>query len=261
MLTLTTCQAAIAEPFCAALACYINDQPGPTQFINDIGWPQRQAMLKAGEVDAGWICGLTYARWSAEDKPVQLLAAPIPKGQRYQGKPVYFSDVVVRADSSYTSFAGLKGARWAYNEPGSHSGYNITRWALARMGATSGFFGSATQSGSHQRSLEMILDGSIDASAIDSTVLELVLLQHPERASQIRIIEALGPSPIPPWVARHDLPAELFNNLRDILCNMHQHPQGKALLIAGHLEGFAAVTDSNYDPIRQMASEAEQVVW
>jgi phosphonate transport system substrate-binding protein len=262
MLTIITCQAAIAEPFCAALTRYINDQLGPAKFINDIDWPLRQMKLKAGEIDIGWVCGLTYVRWNAESTPpVKLLAAPVHLGNRYEGKPVYFSDVVVRADSPHTTFADLKGARWAYNEPGSHSGYNVTRWALARMGATSGFFGSAIQSGSHQRSLEMILDGTIDASAIDSTVLELVLLQTPELATRIRIIDSLGPSPVPPWVVRHDTPLDLFTTLQNLLCTMHQHPQGKAVLISGHLAAFAPVTDSDYEPTRQMAHEADQVTW
>jgi ABC-type phosphate/phosphonate transport system substrate-binding protein len=30
-------------------------------------------------------------------------------------------------DSPYRTFADLQGCRWAYNEPNSHSGYNITR--------------------------------------------------------------------------------------------------------------------------------------
>lgn len=262
MLTLTTCQAAVAEPFCAALVRYINDRLGPTTFINEISWQERKAKLKAGEIEVGWVCGLTYAQWSAEpNPPIQLLAAPVQLGKRYNNRPVYFSDVVVRADSPYRSFADLRGARWAYNEPGSHSGYNVTLSALARLGATSGFFSSAIQSGAHQRSLEMILDSTIDASAIDSTVLELVLIANPALASQIRIIDSLGPSPIPPWVASHSLPPEQLTALRDLFCNMHLDPQGKAILTAGHLESFAAVTDADYDPIRQMAKEADRVSW
>lgn len=262
MLTLTTCQAAIAEPFCAALGHYVNDRLGPTTFIGDISWQERKANLKTGEIDVGWVCGLTYAQWSAEpNPPVQLLAAPIPLGSRYANRPVYFSDVVVRADSPYRSFAELRGARWAYNEPGSHSGYNVTLSALARLGANSGFFSSAIQSGAHQRSLEMILAGSIEASAIDSTVLELVLIANPTLASQIRIIDTLGPSPIPPWVTSRTLPPEQFTALRDLLCSMHLDPQGKAILSAGHLESFAVVTDADYDPIRQMAMEADMVSW
>jgi ABC-type nitrate/sulfonate/bicarbonate transport system substrate-binding protein len=56
-----------------------------------------------------------------------LLAAPLPAGARYGGKPIYFSDVVVRRDSPYQTFADLRGVTWGYNEPGSQSGYNVVR--------------------------------------------------------------------------------------------------------------------------------------
>ena len=82
------------------------------------------------------------------------------------------SDVIVRADSPFLSFADLRGAVWAYNEPRSHSGYNVVRYHLAAKGMPAAYFGRVVESGSHHNSLQMILQRSIDAAAIDSTVLE-----------------------------------------------------------------------------------------
>jgi phosphonate transport system substrate-binding protein len=94
----------------------------------------------------------------------------LPSGACYKDRPVYFSDVVVRRDSKFHTFADLRGASWAYNEPGSHSGYNVVGYHLATLGEGSGYFGQVVESGAHQVSLQMILDGRIDASAIDSLV-------------------------------------------------------------------------------------------
>ena len=97
--------------------------------------------FEAGEADLGVICGLPYV-WLADQHPapVEPLAAPVLAGGRYGGRPVYFSDVIVRRDSPITSLEELGGCSWAYNEPASHSGHTVTLHALVRMGAQPGFF-------------------------------------------------------------------------------------------------------------------------
>ena len=83
--------------------------------------------FEAGEVDLGVICGLPYV-WLADRRPppVEPLAAPVLAGERYGGRPVYYSDVIVRHDSPITSLEELRGCSWAYNEPASHSGHTVT---------------------------------------------------------------------------------------------------------------------------------------
>ena len=46
------------------------------------------------------------------------------------------------------------------------------RHHLLALGETQGYFSRVVASGAHQRSIQMVLDGAIDASGIDSTVLE-----------------------------------------------------------------------------------------
>jgi phosphonate transport system substrate-binding protein len=182
------------------------------------------------------------------------------RGPRYGGRPIYYSDVVVRHDSPFQSFADLRGASWSYNEPGSQSGYNLIRYHLARLGERSGYFGRVLEAGSHQQSLQMILEGRIDASAIDSLVLELELKLRPEIAPHLRIIDTLGPSPIPPAVVSKRVPGPVKEALRRALWNMHEDPEGRAILEAGMVARFISVSDRQYNPIRRMAREAESVV-
>lgn len=252
-----------AEETCGAIAHYLQHHLQiPVEFVHQIPWQEREQRLDAGEIQIGWICGLPYV-WKA-DEPVanlELLVAPVMRGDRYQNRPVYFSDVVVRQDSPYQSFADLRGTVWAYNEPRSHSGYWLTRSHLATLGETSGYFARVVESGAHQNSLRLLLEGQIDASAIDSTVLETELRQQPTLAEQIRIIDTLGPSPIPPWVIARSLPLDLKQRVRSLFLQMHQDPQGEQMLAAGAIAHFVAVSDADYDPIRQMAERAERVQW
>jgi phosphonate transport system substrate-binding protein len=180
---------------------------------------------------------------------------------RYQQRPIYFSDVVVHQASKYHSFADLRGAVWAYNEPHSHSGYNLTRYHLARLGETGGYFGRVVEAGSHLKALEMVLARQIDATAVDSTVLELALETHPELEAELRLIDTLGPSPIPPWVVTGNLAPELRQAIGRVFWHMHKSAEGRKILRHGQLLKMVRIEDRDYDPIRDMARLARQVSW
>ena len=226
------------------------------EFVDGMPWQERLSEFDAGRIHVCWMCGLPYV-WRA-DRPeatAELLAALVPAEPRYAGRAVYFSDVVVRRDSPWSSFAELEGRTWAYNEETSHSGYNAPRHRLAQMGRDRCFFGRVMATGSHEASLRLLFDGDVDASAVDSTVLELLNRQDPSLAGRLRIIETFGPSPNPPWVIGRTVPHELRVEIRGALLAMAGDPRGRAVLASGMGSRFAIVADSDYDPIRRMAQE------
>lgn len=260
-LRLTTLQSPNSEFIPEAVAGYLAERlERKVDFVADISWQDREAQLDEGEIDIAWICGLPYT-WKAgkADAQVVLLAAPVMAGGRYGGRPVYFSDVVVRQDSRFDSFDDLRGASWAYNEQGSQSGYNITRWTLAQMGEFQDYFGGVVQSGAHEESLRMILAGHIDASAIDSTVLEIELRKHPELEKEIKVIDKWGPSPIPPYVISLGLPVELRQQIRALMLDMARTPEGAEIMAEAQMLAFTSVRDKDYDAIRGMEKLAENV--
>lgn len=217
------------------------------------------AAFASGEVDVGFICGLPYVQLTRHrPAPVELLAAPVLQGERYHDLPIYFSDVIVRRDSPSHVFADLRGCRWAYNDPISHSGYNITRYTLVRLGETHGFFGRVVEAGFHQEALRMVADGRVDASAIDSQVLAIELRDHPDLAARVRIIDTLGPATIQPVVAARHVSATLKDDLRAVLCAIGDDPTARETLDYGFVARFIPVADTDYDDIRMMVAAAEE---
>src|SRR5450631_1513031 len=64
--------------------------------------------LTEGRLAGGFICGLIYTHLTRNSiAPVELSAAPLLLGQRYEQKACYFSDIVVRRDSPFASLADL----------------------------------------------------------------------------------------------------------------------------------------------------------
>jgi phosphonate transport system substrate-binding protein len=219
---------------------------------------ERRRRLDTGDADLAFICGWPYAlRHDRPEPQVELLCAPVMAGPRYGGRPVYFTDVIVRRDHPARSFTDLRGAVWAYNDTGSHSGYNVMRHHLLQLGETRGYFGRVIDAGTHQGSIQMVLDGAIDASGIDSTVLETELARRPEIGAALRTLVTFGPSPIPPVVAARHVEPSLKARLRDLFLGMADDSAGRAVLAPDRVAAFVPMQDGDYDPIREMARRAE----
>lgn len=232
----------------ACIARYVEEKTGhPTTLTVGQSFDQ----IADGQVDVAFMCGLPYATLAESPTcPFELFAAPILHGERYQRRPIYFSDVIVRKESPYTSFDDLRGCIWAYNQKESHSGWNIVYYSLLKRGKTPAFFGQLIETGSHQRSIAHVLNGQADATAIDSQVLAVFLAQNPTAA--LRTIDMLGPSSVPPVVIAKSVDQTLKRNIQEVLLTMHEDPRAANALRSGAIERFVQVCDEGYRDIRQM---------
>jgi phosphonate transport system substrate-binding protein len=213
--------------------------------------------LVDADVDVGFLCSPPYIRLRAlPGDPVEVLAAPVLQGSRFAGTPVYFSDVIVRRDSRFRSFADLRGGSWAYNETDSYSGYWAVRRHLAEMNEEGGFFGLVVEAGFHRRAIRLVAEGRVDAAAIDCQVLELELARQPGLGARLRVIETLGPAPIQPVVAATRLPESLRGELRLMLREIDRDPVAGPVLVRSLVTRFVSAGDADYDPIRAALAAA-----
>jgi phosphonate transport system substrate-binding protein len=204
--------------------------------------------------DVCFVCSLPYLLFAELGHvKMEVVAAPVLIGARYAGRPIYFSDVVVRADSPYGHFADLRGAVWAYNEPFSHSGYLVVWHHLLSRGEGAGFFGQMVEAGFHAEALRMVAEGSVDAAAIDSQVLAIELRDHPELAKRVRTIGSIGPSTIQPVVASAGRLTEAERRtIAAALLTVADHPDARPVMDAALVERFVAVDSDAYDDVRLM---------
>src|SRR5262245_64008995 len=110
-LRLASCMAENSERFCQSVARFIENRIRiPTEYVTGSPWQERERLFDSGAIQILWLCGLPYVeKADAAESEVELLVVPIPRGERYQARPVYFSDVIVSRDRPFRSFFELRG--------------------------------------------------------------------------------------------------------------------------------------------------------
>lgn len=188
--------------------------------------------------DVGFLCAPSY-RWLRDSTPdtVELLPLPVPADPRCNGRPVYFSDVVVPNDSDAQSLADLRGQRWAFNDRNSRSGWFSMVERVAPQSPES-YFGKLIDAGSHLRSIDLVASGVADGAAIDSNALRM------HGSDRVRVIESWGPFAIQPAIIRSAIDKPTKRRVADAMLSMHER-HGDALSRLGFTH-FVAADDSLY---------------
>jgi phosphonate transport system substrate-binding protein len=215
--------------------------------------PLEDPLLLQNQIDLAFICGLPLIRYS-QVVPNQLttLVAPVMQSSRYNNCPVYYADVIVNANSNIQKFTDLAGKTFCYNDLGSNSGYNLLCHRLTQEKYPKNFFSKTLQSGSHQHSIRWVAQGFADCAAIDSLVLEQELKDYPELSQHLRVVEVLGPSPMPPLVVAQRLGISLIGQMQ--LALLRPDAQLQKVMQQFGVKRFAAVRLEDYQILNQIYS-------
>ena len=233
------------ETIAAAVATSL-DREFDLSVVEDSSGPMRPAddRFAAATTDIGFVCATSYLWLSGGEVGSVVLVplAPVFDDPRADGRPVYFSDVVVAADGPIGSFADLAGKRVGFNDDSSLSGYISLLARLGDDGHRTDRFADFRAVGSHRSALTHIASGEIDAAAVDANALRAWIREDPGRARLVRSIEALGPFPVQPIVVRASAHAALVDGVAEQL-------RSPALLAAVErfgVDGFAPIDHGYY---------------
>jgi len=204
-------------------------------------------LLEQQKLDVAFVCGGPYI--DGKDKfDLELLVLP----ETDEG-PVYYSYLIVPADSPARSLEDLRGKTFAFTDPKSNSGMIVPSYWLARIGETpDSFFSKHIFTYAHDASIKAVIDKLVDGAAVDSLIWDYMNSHNPETGVKTRIIKRSQAFGIPPLVVRPGLPAKEKKQLREILLGMHQDPAGKQILDGMNINRFVLGADADYNTIRNM---------
>lgn len=249
------------------MARYFSKKLGwDVKVVSNLSYAESDSMLGKGIVQIGFVCGLPYTQGLAQGG-YELLAIPImstkkgafPDVKGYEDVPgKYYSYTIVRKDSPLRTWADLKGTSYAFNEIISNSGYNLPRAKLISLGAKDWkYFSKVVVSGSHEESIRLVANGTVEASSVDSLVLDYDRMLKDAAARNVRIIEHIGPAGIPPVVISKKADPSIKQPLMAVLLAMHKDPEGGKILNKALMTRFDPPNDRNYDDIRAYEKTAK----
>jgi ABC-type phosphate/phosphonate transport system substrate-binding protein len=226
--------------------------------VIDYAAPQPLAGLwSRPDMGAVFMCG--YPLVHTSPRPI-VLAAPIPSAPAYGGKAVYWTDIVVRAESPLVQFAETFGRRMAWTIEDSQSGYQALRAYCAPHAAARGGRLFAALVGplvTPRRVIAAVLDGTADAGPLDSYFHDLVRHTEPYVAARLRTIASTPPTPNPMLVAAAGTPAADVERLRDALIAVADAPELATVRTTLALQGFARRDIADYDVLVKRAAAAD----
>jgi ABC-type phosphate/phosphonate transport system substrate-binding protein len=200
------------------------------------------ALWARDDLGLAMMCGLPYSQ--REPRPT-LVAAPIPSPERYCGKPVYMTDLVVRADASYRTLEDTFGGVVGYTLPDSLSG----GVAPKRFLGDAPFRAEVNQLVNARGVIEALAAKRIDVGPLDSYYHDLLRANDPQFAAQVRTIATTPALPIPPLVATAQLGSDALQRLRNALLVVAERPELEALRARLLLRGFAVPDSATYESL------------
>lgn len=223
----------------------------PVVFVLKDSYQETMELLHQQQIDVAWLCDCPRVTSNPE---FHLLATPV-----FQGRPYYRSYLVVpENDLATRGLLDLKGKVFAYSDPYSNAGYLSPRYELKKQGIDADrFFRRTFFTRSHRKSIEAVAVGVADAAPVNSYIWETLDQQSPALTGRTRVAARSEEYGFPPFVAYHTVPASERLALRQVLLEMADDPDGRAVLKNLNLDGFMPPRADIYQPVREMISFME----
>ncbi|MHB1118723.1 MAG: substrate-binding domain-containing protein [Bellilinea sp.] len=225
----------------------------PVELIQRRTYLETNELIAAGKVDLAFVCTSAYVA-GHDSFGMELLAAP-----QVNGETVYYSLLIVPAESTAQSMADLQDKRFAFTDPISLSGRMYPTYMVQQLGfSPESFFSQTFFTYSHDEAIRAVANKLADGAAVDSLVYDFAIARDPELAQKIRVIHRSSPFGIPPVVVSPNLDPNLKLELQKVLLGMADTTEGRKALESIGVEKFMTIDDHAYDGIRALLSDVEK---
>ncbi len=209
------------------------------------GYRETVEDLVSGRTQAAFLGSLLYVEAHAAHGVTPLVC---PRNAR--GEPWFESLVVVRADSPVQSLGDLAGRTVAVPPPDSLS----ANWL--RAAATGGVPFTSRSFAHHQAVVHEVLRGDCDAGVVKDRVAAGYL------GRGLRVVARSGPVPGSPLVVARGVDRAFAEALAGALLRLDPAREEDRRVLSGwdpeFAWGFAAVSDTDYDPVRALGVPREE---
>jgi phosphonate transport system substrate-binding protein len=209
-------------------------------------------LVRYQRCDIAVVCTYPFIRGEREFG-MQALVVP-----QIRGETTYQSFIIVPKSSSAASLMDLRGKRFGSADIMSTTGWLFPAMLIMNAGENPNhFFSDHVITGSHDKSVQAVVDGFVDGAAVHGNVYEQMAAEDPTIAAKTRILAKSPPFGIPPIAINPNLNQKLKNETLSVLLHMHEDPEGKKILERLEIEKFVIPPKGLFDALRQAIKKLE----
>ncbi|WP_067730605.1 phosphate/phosphite/phosphonate ABC transporter substrate-binding protein [Oceanobacillus damuensis] len=198
--------------------------------------------MRNGHIDLGYFGPLSYVLLKTKMDEVEPFAAKLEDGE-----PTYHSVFVANADSGIETLEDVKGHTIAWGDPSSTSSHMIPKEMLQAAGVSPEDY-TEEFTGGHDAVATAVQNGHAQAGGLSKPIYDSLIeegVMDPNKVIELQLSDAY---PNYPWAVRTDLDSELQEKIKQAFYDLEDEDILKSL----DAEGFAPMTDEDYDIIRDM---------
>lgn len=224
----------------------------PVEMVSVSSYESVIDAIVSGGVDIAWLGPASYLMAYQRDPRIEPFASLAIDQGHYTPAGHHYQALLLTRREGPASLDALRGRTVALSDPASTSGSVVPNgeFSTAMGQPLSRYFGSVVYSGSHDKSLDALLAGKVDAAFVASVRADAYLRSGKISTDSLRVLWRSERIYYDPYVFSGNLCPALKARIRSAMLN---HQAGlRAFLDSQQATGLAPVSHAEYAPLIPM---------
>lgn len=236
-----------------ALRTYLSDRLGITVTFTSLSrYGNIIDRFAAEKMDGAFFGSFTYALAHR-----QLDVEPIARPVNPDGTSTYCGYIFARKNSGIRKVSDMRGKRFAFVGHATLAGYlfPLSYFKSAGVQNPENYLGQSFLAGSHDAAILAVLNKEAEIGAAKNTIYEQLSAENQRVEKELVVLASSGVVPQNSLAVRRDLDPELKAELRKVLLEMDNNPEGMDVLRRFGALGFVETTDADYAYVYQLSNQ------
>ncbi|SHL49162.1 phosphonate transport system substrate-binding protein [Roseovarius litoreus] len=237
------------------LAAYLEETLGKDiELIVTTDYSSMIEAMRFGRVDVAYFGPASYtiakAKMAGGDLDIEPFAARVK-----DGSTTYQSVLIANAESGIDSIDDIEGSGIdvAFGDQASTSSHFAPKYTMMLEGVTEGDDYKQNFTGAHDAVARNVELGNAAVGGLSRPIFESLVAKGTVDPAKVVVIGYSADIPQYPWVLRTDMTEALEQGIKDAFLSLERGTEaGDAVLKPFKADGFAAITDADYDIIRDI---------
>ena len=199
--------------------------------------------MRHGRLDLAYFGPLSYVLAKSKTN-IEPFAARV-----HQGSSTYQAVVIGNVAAGINTLEDIKGKNMAFGDVASTSSHLIPKFLLKSKGLEAKKDYKEHFLGSHDAVALAVQNGHAQAGGLSKIIFETLIQKGIVNKNNVKVITISKPYPEYPWAMRSDLTPALKEKVKKAFYGL----KDKEILKPLKADGFAPVSDQDYDVIRDLA--------